>query len=187
MHIITGIVLAALAGKKMNGKDHPQVRIPRFTTGPVQTIHAIPGRLRFRVPSLTEDVAGCKQVVKQLPQIQGVEKVAVTPLTGSVLIQYKVGEVEPEFLFAALVKLLDLEDEMDAPCRPALAAELRTMGESLNRAVYERTGGLVDLWTAMMIVLAGVGIHQMIRNPARAFPAGFTLVWWGINSMRRGR
>ena len=113
------------------------------------------------------------------------EKVAVTPLTGSVLIRYKVGEVEPELLFAALVKLLDLEEEMDAPRRPALAAELRTMGESLNRAVYERTGGVVDLWTAMLIVLAGIGIRKMVRDPVRAFPAGFTLVWWGLSSIRK--
>jgi hypothetical protein len=185
MHLITGFLLAALAGAKKNKNGHPKVRVPRFTTGPVQTAHALPGRLRLRVPSLKENGPGRDLIRGRLPAIDGVEAVDVSPLSGSVLIRYREQDVEPELLFAAVVHLLDLEKEMDAPCKPLVVRELKSMGDSLNRAVYEKTGGVIDLWTAVMIVLAGAGVRIMLKNPARAFPAGFTLIWWGLNAFRR--
>ena len=185
MHIISGIVLAALMGGKKNHKSNGSVKVPRFRMGPVRTAHAIPGRLRFQVPSLREDDAGRSLVAEKLPRIEGVESVGVSPLTGSVLIRYRQDDVDPGLLFAALVRLLDLDKEMEASCRPVLTRELRSAGESLNRAVFEKTGGLIDLWSAMMIVLAGIGIRKIVRHPAAAFPAGFTLLWWSLNLLRK--
>jgi len=186
MHIITGLLFAGLAKMKKSRQANPRVRVPRFTTGPVQTTHALPGRLRFRVPSLTTDESGRVMVRERISRIEGVESVDVTPASGSVLIRYRETELEAELLFAALVRLLGLDGEMEARRQPVIPRELGLLAESMNRAVYEKTGGLIDLWTAVLIVLAGTGIRNMVRDPARAFPAGFTLVWWGLNSLRKG-
>lgn len=185
MHIITGLIFAALAGAKKNGKNGKRVRVPRFTTGPVQTVHALPGRLRLRVPSLVDDEAGQKTLGERFPTLPGVESIRITPVSGSVLIHYDETEVEPDLLFAAVVSLLNLEAEMDKPVQPLITRELKAAGQSLNRCVFEKTGGVVDLWSAVMILLAGVGVRKMVQDPARAFPAGFTLLWWGLTTIRR--
>jgi hypothetical protein len=185
MHIITGMLLAGLAGLKKNKNDKGSHRLPRFNTGPVQTVHSLPGRLRLRVPSLSEDEDARKTVAEHMPRIKGVDLVEISPVTGSVLVLYEQNELEPELLFAALVRLLGFDEELEGSPTPILTRELKTMGESLNRAVYEQTGGVIDLWSAILILLAGLGIRSMVRNPAQAFPAGFALLWWGLNGIRR--
>jgi len=187
MHIITGLLLAGLAGMKKNGAANDSVQVPRFTTGPVQTAHVLPGRLRLRVPSLKDNETGRQVVVERMSRIEGVESVAVTAVSGSVVIRYLEGLVEPALLFAALVRLLELDEEMEAARDPILTRELRNLGDSVNRAVHEKTGGLIDLWSSLMILLAGVGVRNMARDPTRAFPAGFSLVWWGLSSLRSRR
>lgn len=185
MHIITGLLLASLAGLKKKEKTEEKIKIPRFSTGPIQTAHLLPGRLRFRVPSLASDEMSRRIVTERFSKLQGVDSIEVRPVSGSVLIQYQKDEVAPEMLFAALVRLLDLEEELDKAPKPLITRELKAMGESLNRGIYEKTGGVIDLWTGLLILLAGYGVRKMIKDPARAFPAGFTLVWWGLNAVKR--
>lgn len=53
--------------------------------------------------------------------------------------------------------------------------------------VYDRTGGLIDLWSATLILLAAIGIGKLWVNGLRAFPAGLTLIWWGMTALLIGR
>ena len=53
--------------------------------------------------------------------------------------------------------------------------------------VYDRTGGLIDLWSAGLILLAAIGVQRLLVQGMRAFPAGLTLVWWGLASLLGGR
>lgn len=184
MHVITGLLLAGLAGSKGKKQQSP---ISGFCTGPVRTVHALPGRIRFRVPSLANDQNGSELIKTKLSGVDGVFSVEVSQVTGSVLLLYDEAEVQPELLFAAIVRLLGLEDELENPPPPVVARELKTAAQSLNRAVYEKTGGIVDLWTGLTIGLAGVGIRQAMLDPARAWPAGFTMVWWAANALGRQR
>jgi hypothetical protein len=148
----------------------------------VQTAHCLPGRVRFRVPSLVGNANGRALVLQKLPGIQGVDSVSVDGTSGSVLIRYREEEVKPELLFAALVRLLGLDDELQRSPQPVLARELRTISQTLNRVVYDRTGGLVDLHSALIITMAAVGLNKLVAEGSRSFPAGFTLVWWALNS-----
>jgi len=182
MHIITGLLLAALAGRKGKGRRRP---LPGFTTGPVRTVHALPGRIRFRVPSLIQDRKGKELIEGRLSGLAGIDSVVVDQVSGSVLIYFTESEVRPELLFAAIVKLLGLDAEVENPPPPLVAKELKILGESLNRAVYEKTGGIINLWTALMVGLAAFGIRKVITDGARAWPAGFTLIWWALNAMGR--
>jgi hypothetical protein len=182
MHIITGLVLAGLAGMKKNRKKVP---MPGFTTGPVRTVHALPGRIRFRVPSLIDNRKGKEIIEGRFSGLAGITSVAVSEVTGSVLIYFTESEVRPELIFAAIVKLLGLEAEVENPPPPLVAKELKLLGESLNRAVYEKTGGMINLWTALMVALAALGVRRVITDGSRAWPAGFTLLWWAINAMKR--
>jgi hypothetical protein len=107
--------------------------------------------------------------------------------SGSVLIEHEPAVVEPEMLFAAVVRLLGLEQELDKPVQPAVAREMRAAVDSLNRAVLEKSGGLIDFWSALFIVLAAVGVKKLVSEGGSALPAGFTLLWWGMNAILRGR
>ena len=184
MHIITGMLLAGLLAKKKGG---PRPLMPMLRTGPVQTAHWMPGRVRFRVPSLATNGKGATLVREKLPTIQGVQSVELNPPTGSVLVVYREGEVQPELIFAAVVRLLGLDAELRRTPQPVVTRELRDILGSANRMVYDRTGGLIDLWSAALILLAAVGIKKVLGQGLRAFPAGLTLVWWGVASLLGGR
>jgi copper chaperone CopZ len=184
MHIITGLLLAGLLGK---GKSRRRTLMPMLRTGPVQTAHWIPGRVRLRVPSLTENAAGAAVVQEKLPTLQGVQSVKVNPASGSVLIVYREDEVRPELLFAAVVRLMGLDAELKRTPEPVVTRELREIFGSVNRMVYDQTGGLIDLWSAGLILLSAIGIQKLLTQGMGAFPAGLTLVWWGMVSLLGNR
>jgi copper chaperone CopZ len=178
MHIVTGMLLAALFGRKQKPSLLPMLR-----TGPVQTVHAIPGRVRFRVPSLVGDLSVAGNLRERLSSVEGVREVDVNPATGSVLIQYRGGIVRPELLFAATVRLAGLDKELEQTPRPLVTRKLRAVLDSLNRVVYDRTSGVLDFTSALLILLAAVGARKMLQQGAAALPAGFTLIWWGVHQL----
>ncbi len=178
MHILTGILLAGLLGRKNRASMLPMLR-----TGPVQTDHLLSGRVRFRVPSLIGAPEQAEILAERLRTLEGVRQVHVSPTTGSVLIEYRQAVVEPELLFAATVRLLGLEKELEHTPRPALVRELRAVLDSLNRVVFDRTSGLLDFSSALLLILAAVGVRNMTQEGAKALPAGFTLVWWGLHQL----
>ena len=147
----------------------------------------MPGRVRLRVPSLAENSSGAALVQARLPAIQGVQSVTLDPATGSVLIVYREDEVRPELLFAAVVRLMGLDEELKRTPEPIVSRELRQILDSLNRMVYDQTGGLIDLWSAGLVVLAAIGFQRLLAQGSQAFPAGLTLVWWGLASLLGNR
>ena len=178
MHIITGMLIAGLLGKR----KLPTL-LPMLRTGPVRTAHAMPGRVRFHVPLLQSDSSQSGVLSEKLPTLQGVESVDVNPTTGSVLVRYQEDEVRPELIFAATVRLLGLDEDLRRSPRPVLVKELRSLFDSLNRVVYDRTGGLLDFSSAVLIVLAAIGVRKLALEGAKAMPHGFTLLWWGLHKL----
>jgi len=159
----------------------PGLSILSFS-GPVETTSNLPGRTRFRTSAIVGREAARDLLVENLPKIRGVTSVEVNLISGSVLIHYQPEAITPEILFAAIIKLLDLESEFLSTPQPILAREFREVGASLNRTVYELTGGLVDFHTLLLISLAVFGIYMFRRDPVRAFPSGFTLMWWAYRA-----
>jgi hypothetical protein len=45
---------------------------------------------------------------------------------------------------------------------------------------------LLNFTSALLIVLAGVGIHKIALEGSKAMPAGFTLLWWGVHHLLGG-
>ena len=115
------------------------------------------------------------------------QSVKLDPASGSVLIVYREDQVRPELLFAAVVRLMGLDAELKRTPEPVVTRELREILGSANRMVYDQTGGLIDLWSAGLILLTAVGIQRVWTQGMRAFPAGLTLVWWGMASLLGAR
>jgi hypothetical protein len=187
MHIITGLVVSTLLGmrkKRKEGTDEPESPLLKAPSI-ISVVHALPGRTRFRVPSLVGRDQTAAQLREALGRIEPVTRVEVNATSGSVLLEYGEG-VEPDMLAAALIRLLGLEQEFQKDVRPVAVNELRDFGRSCNRAVYEKTGGLLDARTLLFIALAVFGTRKIVKQGFAALPAGFTLLWWAGNGLLRG-
>jgi hypothetical protein len=185
MHTITGLAIAALARRLK--RDKWLAGLPRYKTGPIRVAHAIPGRIRFLVPSLRGDDSAGLSWLERLRDLQGVSRVDVSSVTGSVLVIYRPAEVDPALLFGALARLLGLEGDVERTPAPVMLRELREFGKSLNLAVYDNTSGLVDLWSLLIIGFVVLGVKGVYQRGWASLPAGVTLLWWALNSASRGR
>lgn len=189
MHIITGLVLARLL-KARSGRSTPNpgqgnlapvLNLP----GVITLTHALPGRCRFRLPSLIGQATAATQIVERLGAVDGVRSIRVQPQTGSVLFEYDAARLNQELLAAALVRLLGLDAAFSGRVESVCSRELRTWARSLNMAVYQQTGGMLDLRTAVLLALAFEGIKQIVSQRALALPSGLTLLWWAGNGLLR--
>jgi len=189
MHIVTGLLLAKLLKARAKGSGRrsgdslpsPLLNMP----GVITLVHAVPGRCRFRLPALTGRVDAGAKLAARLRDIAGITRADVSAITGSVLIEYDAARLTPDLLAAALVRLLGLERAFAGRVEPALARELRDWARSLNVAVYQKTGGVLDLRTALLLALAVVGVKKLADQRALALPAGFTLLWWAGSGLLR--
>ncbi len=181
MHLITGFILAALAGRGKGDKT----TFPGTTRGPLRVIHALPGRMRFRAPSLKGNEAAKELVESKIGALEAVASISVNILSGSVLVKFNEKDLEPGLLFAVLIRVLGLEKEFEKPPKPILATEMKDVADSLNRFVYDHTGGIVDLWTLLFILIAGQGVRELYAGGKRVLPPGLTLLWWAYHGLLR--
>jgi len=181
MHLLIGFLASALmASKKRSSGRSPLLEL----SYPIRTRHLLPGRVRFEIPKLVGR-PGAAAKVEALSKLEGVSEVTVTSPIGTVLIRFDEATLQPELLVAALVRVLDLEREMESAPSSAAAREIRAAGTALDRAVFDRTSGLLDLSTALPLGLAGIGIYRIVTRQGPLLPTGATLLWWAFSTMRR--
>jgi hypothetical protein len=179
MHIITGILLSMLMKGGKDNKKSPLLQ----TNWPIRTVHLLPGRVRFQVPLMVGKEEELKAASTQIAKINGVKWVDYNNISGSVLIYFEQNVIQPDLLFAALIRLLGLDDKLQKAPASYLNTEIRSVIESLNQAVYSKTNGILDLHTTIPILLVALGISQIIKNKSNIFPTGLTLLWWAYNSL----
>jgi hypothetical protein len=153
---------------------------------PIRTLHMLPGRVRFEIPKLQGDSAASDRLVSSLTRLDGVGEVRVTTRIGTVLIRFDDTKLQPELLVAAIVRLLDLEREMETTPQSAAGREIRAAAQALDRAVFDMCRGLIDLRTAVPLLLATLGLYRIVTRQGTVLPAGATLLWWAYTAMRRG-
>lgn len=191
MHIITGLLMAHLYKRRQDRQveeeesvEEPVAPLLRLCE-PVRTVHRLPGRVRFRVPCLCGDGARSQHLQETLGGVRSVQSIHVNTVTGSVLIDYDPELMNAALLVAAIIKILGLEGELARVPTSRLQHELRQVSQSLNRALYDQTNGLLDVKTAVFLSLAALGTAKLWHKGALALPAGFTLLWWASNGLLR--
>lgn len=185
MHIVTGLIIAALAGRVKKKSDLQG--IPYRNTGPLQIAHVLPGRIRLRIPALPEKDERVLSGIDQLRNLQGIDKVSTTVVTGSLVIHFDQNKLDPVFLFSVVARLLGLDKQLEKEVNPIILREINELTGSLNRAVYDETHGMIDLRTLAVALLLIFGGRQLIRDKWGALPTGVTLIWWAFNLMRYKR
>lgn len=184
MHLLTGVIIAALAGRARQNKVLQG--LPKFQTGPIQVAHALPGRIRFIIPALRDRHEEMKDGIDQLAELSGIDSVTHSSVTGSLVVRFDYERIPPPLLFSAVSRLLGLDHELDKPLTPGVIRELKELGGSLNRMVYDETHGLLDLKTIAVGGLLVMGGRKLFLEKWGTFPTGLTLLWWAFNLINRG-
>ncbi len=185
MHLITGVIIAALAGKAKQNKVLQG--LPMLQTGPLQVAHAIPGRIRFVVPGLKEHCDEMVSGLNQLKDVKAVDEVSYSTITGSIVVLYDQSRIDPPLLFAVLARLLGLEQELEKPVDSKVVEEIRELAGSINRMVHNETRGILDLQTLAIGSLVFLGGKKLLQDRWTAVPGGLTLIWWAFNLMSRDK
>lgn len=164
MHLVTGLVLAGLLGRKKEKEGAPPSRLRR-PGSPVAVVHELPGRVRLRVEALRGLEAQASALAGQLRKIDAVDEVTVSPITGSVLVTTSDPALEADLLIAAIVRLLGLEREVEGSARPAIFAAAREgvlikgsnyleMLDEADTLILDKTGTLTEGRAQVLSVLA---------------------------------
>ncbi len=189
MHILTGLLLARLLKRRAAHGRNPHAATKPSPLcdmpGVIGLVHSLPGRSRFRLPVLKGRPEPASELASRLGGLQGVRKATACARTGSVLLEYDATRLTPELLAAAMVRLLGLERAFAGQVDSTVRREIRHVARACNLAVYQQTGGLLDLRTAVLLGLALVGIKRLMAQRSLALPAGFTLLWWAGHGLLR--
>lgn len=140
--------------------------------------HAAPGRLRIRVPGRRGDGVYFARAEERFGACPEVHRVAVNPLTGSILIEHTTD-------MAAIGRFAENNDLLVLQAAPAvvpLGVTLRAGVVDLDTRVRRAAGGTLDLWSAVSVVYLALACIQLFRGysmgPATA------LLWTGLSAMR---
>lgn len=96
------------------------------STSVCSLVHAVPGRVRFRVPRLSWDGEYAKRLQKSMEALKGVTQVRVNPAAASIAINYTTklhSEVEMRSLLASHIQNMDLRvtnTELPKPIKPEI-------------------------------------------------------------------
>jgi hypothetical protein len=125
--------------------------------------HALPGRLRLRLPALRGDGAGMAALAAALGAVPGVLAIAAAPLTGSLLLRHT-GPAEAVLAAAGLAGLLRV---VPAAAAPASASALPVA------ALLPAAGAVAS---------AGLALLQLARR--EALPPALTLGCYAVELAR---
>lgn len=154
--------------ERAEGASRPALRL----------VHHHPGRLRVRAEAFERATPLVAVVRARLSEL-GVTDVEHSPRTGSLLVTYTPGIVEPDQILDAIAEAADLErphPEQPDPTRPALIAIDAT--RELNAAVEELTGRRTDLRTLVPAAMLGFAAYSWAKRPGTRLPSWENLAYW---------
>ena len=158
---------------------------PRDPREALKLVHHHPGRLRVRATVFEKDAPALVAVRARLDALAGIVEVAHTATTGSLLIVYQPGMVEPDTIVAVVAEAAELDlprDEPRDPRRPALIAI--GVGHELNAAVEELTGRRANLATIVPAALAGFAAFSWLKHEDSRLPRWDNLLYWSWSVFR---
>jgi hypothetical protein len=182
MHMLVGLLLTRLL-KRAHESGGFLPRVP----GKFEVLHTMPGRIRFRIPMLEgQDNEVVDAVKKELVRLAEINRVDVNPVSGSLVLEYNDEDINASMICGILIKLLGLEDALDAQPQSAAQKEINLIGTSLNRQVYNSTAGVFDLTSALAATIFVLGLYKIIMQQDRNLPSGFSLLWWAYVIFQSG-
>ena len=170
------------------GPPSPGIR-PADLTG-IQLRHAIPGRVRLRVPGIKGQPALAREIEQQLAGLAVVRRVEVSAVTGSVLVVYDPADSAAiAGLGRMMIPGLDLDGLADPGAEPPSQADAATspadavadLARKVNAQV-EATTGSVDLRFLVPASLFVGGLVRLIASKKLTSPAWYDFLWFAFGT-----
>jgi len=183
MHMVVGFLLASLLRKKNRMRTGlPSIR------GKLETVHALPGRLRFNSQLLIGLQGNTqKKISSEIKKIDGIERVDINSRSGSLLIVYDPPTIQPFVVHGIIVKVLGLESDLEKSSDGLITREIGFIGRALNQQIYQSSGGLMDLRSSLMLSIFMLALYRIVIQGDRSLPGGVNLLWWTYVMAKRGK
>jgi hypothetical protein len=161
----------------------------------ITVAHALPGRVRLKIPRVKQNRELARQAQEKLIQVQGIERVEANPLTGSLLIIYNLAALATlEALGPLGEALTELFPEEEVVGLAEGLAELTETGFSATA-----TGGLhqvlgsagqrasslsrnLNLRLLLPLTFLFLGVRSLFASKEVHFPAWYDFLWFGFAS-----
>ncbi len=150
----------------------------------LELVHHHPGRLRVRARALRDDAELAARIAVALEGMPGITRVTHSPRTGSVLVEYEPGLVEPDAIalrIAETAQLISPFDPRAARPVPRPASALIEGARELNAIAQELTGGRADLRSIVPAALAGAAAYSFAFGKVHRLPRWDNLLWWSYS------
>ncbi len=159
----------------------------------ITVIHAMPGRIRVRVPELKANPDLAATLQDRLASLPGLQQLQVNPIARSLRMHYDPAH-EDTFLEALGRALPELDLSESSATRwapsnngatsdPRVAENIVAFFRALNSKVGEGAGG-VDLKVLLPLVLAGLGVGDLVRRAILTrklpVPNWYELFWFAF-------
>lgn len=152
-------------------------------SGVLEVVHALPGRMRLRMPSLRARARALAEFATSLKRLEGIQDVTVNPVLGTALVRYDAAKLTPSLVVVAATHGFDFETAVRNH-QSLVGAELRALHYAFNQAIMQRTGGVLDL-PALMTVLLIVTFVRGITGRGGPKVSPLAVLWWLHRSLSR--
>ena len=152
-------------------------------SGVLEVVHALPGRMRLRMPSLRARARALAEFATSLKRLEGIQAVTVNPVLGTALVRYDAAKLTPSLVVAAATHGFDFETAVRNH-QSLVGGELRALHYAFNQAIMQRTGGVLDL-PALMTVLLIVTFVRGITGRGGPKVSPLAVLWWLHRSLSR--
>jgi len=149
----------------------------------IEVVHCLKGRIRLFIPLLKGKDNIVLVRLKELRKIDAVKTFEFSTVTGSLLVVFDEQKIDPFLLMSAIIQVLGLESEITKGCQSRLSKEAGDILDSINRGIYDKTAGFLDLKSGVTLLLISSLIYTQVRKQY-ALGAQATLLWWLYDSLK---
>lgn len=142
-------------------------------------VHALPGRVRFRIPGKKGDKNYFEELVAAISTCSGLEKLVINPATAGVLIHYDAGHTGELNGFLEKNNFFQVTDRPQQ-ATPACGKEAGQPGQSNER---KKPATAPELPRMMGMGLIGLSCYQLLAGGFMSPPWHATL-WYGYSLLR---
>jgi hypothetical protein len=139
--------------------------------------HISPGRMRIKIASKKGDAAYFSLLKEFFSKCNGIERLEVNPLTGSVLFLHNL-DVKAIAEYALKNNIFIFNEAVTR--RTVLHRSLSEVFAGINSRIERFTGGDMDLSGTALLALLGLGVFQIGRGNFAA-PAWYVAFWYAYN------
>jgi hypothetical protein len=147
----------------------------------IRLVHAIPGRVRFKIAELRNDPDRAEQLQQRLASISGIEEAQVNSRTGSVIVWFDPGMLESvEFQLSVASALGISVADIGSDVLQAWTTQYRN--GSTTTEVNHLPVAFDDLRSVVPLLLVLLGLRSLLVTDKLLTPSWYDYFWFAFGS-----